>query len=674
MGTEKEPGVIPRAVQDVFSFIEEETSGREYLLRVSYMEIYNEKIKDLLNTENNQLEIIEDKKGIRVRNLQERIVKTSQEVLNCIEEGESNRHISATDYNQHSSRSHTIFQLVIESKSKRGVTFDNSRGVLVSQLNLIDLAGSEKVATDIQRRKEGGYINKSLLTLGNVISKLTSDVPASHIPFRNSKLTRILQPALSGNARIAVICTINPTFASKHESLSTLRFAQRAKLIKTAAKMTRIADNSELQNCLIKIAELQTKMQEKSDLEAETRERLKSLLSLILTSSKTNETLSTKDDDMIACLSNVTDDLLVKETTIQDVVARCEEVFAAQVTRHQRQMDRMATTIESLQGTLRVRESLNTKQNETLKKKDAYIEKLKRDLGTQQAIQSASSPKPSKVTWTPNTLEPMEEQSPKKTENLKSETSKQEQRLMSTIEQQKQTIQELLRKQSELEGRLIESEATEQQVANLESVIPVAAEKIAVAISDAVETIVSDNTSLESSLIQDCHQAISMAVKNSMRSAFIQVPTIEDEVDTTAIALAIQNAIQSSLMHSTIDICKEASLDETLEEANLDETLQEAASSVHSEMPSYIYESFCLVDEPDTFLPEPIGKASQLLLEDSWTAEAHHGNSTPSNAVSVINDYDEIRSSSIHQELPLSSFISWCPALILILCLFFSGD
>lgn len=88
---------------------------------------------------------------------------------------------------------------------------------------------------------------------------------STHIPFRNSKLTRILQAALSGNARISVICTINPTFASKDESLNTLRFAQRAKLIKTAAKMTRIVDNSELQNCLLKIAELQTKMQEKND-------------------------------------------------------------------------------------------------------------------------------------------------------------------------------------------------------------------------------------------------------------------------------------------------------------------------------------------------------------------------------------------------------------------------
>lgn len=97
------------------------------------MEIYNEKIKDLLNSENSSPEIVEDKKGVYVRNLKEVIVKTAQEVMNCIKEGEGNRHISATDYNEHSSRSHTIFQLVIESRSK-GIPTSTNRGVRVSQL------------------------------------------------------------------------------------------------------------------------------------------------------------------------------------------------------------------------------------------------------------------------------------------------------------------------------------------------------------------------------------------------------------------------------------------------------------------------------------------------------------------------------------------------------------
>ncbi|GAA5803773.1 hypothetical protein HPULCUR_009257 [Helicostylum pulchrum] len=365
-----------------------DTTGREYLLRVSYMEIYNEKIKDLLNTQNTDPEIVEDKKGVYVRNLKEVIVKTAQEVMNCIKEGEGNRHISATDYNEHSSRSHTVFQFVIESRSK-GVPANTNRGVRVSQLNLIDLAGSEKVATDIERRKEGGYINKSLLTLGNVISKLTSDEPATHIPFRNSKLTRILQVALSGNARISVICTINPTFASKDESLNTLRFAQRAKLVKTAAKMTRILDNSELQNCLIKIAELQTKMQEKTDLEAETRQRLKSLLGLILTSSKEDHP---DQLEMFKQFSNISADDLMKESTMRDVVARCEEGFSAQITTHQKQMDKMAQDVESMRDMVNIMESAHAKQTDALSKRDAQIEKLKQELSASKSSRTTKMP------------------------------------------------------------------------------------------------------------------------------------------------------------------------------------------------------------------------------------------------------------------------------------------
>ncbi|KAK4512041.1 serine/threonine protein kinase [Mucor velutinosus] len=392
--TEKEPGVIPRAVQDVFSYIEEDTNGREYLLRVSYMEIYNEKIKDLLCVENTSPEIIEDKKGVYVRNLKEVIVKTSEEVMNCIREGEGNRHISATDYNVRSSRSHTIFQLVIESRSK-GIPTSANRGVRLSQLNLIDLAGSEKVATDVERRKEGAYINKSLLTLGNVISKLTSNEPASHIPFRNSKLTRILQAALSGNARISVICTINPTFASKDESLNTLRFAQRAKLVKTAAKMTRILDNSELQNCLLQIAKLQTEMQEKNDLEAETRERLTNLLGLILTSSKDHGSNEGREgSDMYARLSNITSEDLKNDATMRDVVARCEEGIAAQVTAHNKQMAKMTNTLESMQDMIQVMEAASDKQQDALVKRDAHIAKLEQELA--QAKASATM-RPSKM-------------------------------------------------------------------------------------------------------------------------------------------------------------------------------------------------------------------------------------------------------------------------------------
>ncbi|KAI9282238.1 kinesin motor domain-containing protein [Sporodiniella umbellata] len=358
MGTEKEPGVIPKAVKEVFSYIEEDTSGREYLLRVSYMEIYNEKIKDLLEKVDTYPDIVEDKKkGVYVRNLKEQKVSTPSEVMQCIKTGEGNRHISATDYNDRSSRSHTVFQLVIESTQKSNETKTNS--IQISQLNLIDLAGSEKVASDLKRRKEGAYINKSLLTLGNVISKLTSDEPTSHVPFRDSKLTRILQAALSGNARISVICTINPTVASKDESLNTLKFAQRTKQVKTDAKMTKIGDNSELQHCLRTIAELQMKMQEKTDIEAETKLKLQQLLSLVLTSSKEKRI-----------------DINIYDSTVDEVVAFCREKLQVEIKEYRKEIKNLEVSVEQFKNKIHVLDDVLATKIEVASKRDAQIELL----------------------------------------------------------------------------------------------------------------------------------------------------------------------------------------------------------------------------------------------------------------------------------------------------------
>jgi hypothetical protein len=159
--------------------------------------------------------------------LREEIVTTPKQVMKIIQKGEINRHTSATDYNLISSRSHSIFQITIEANS----TSENNGNYTISQLNLIDLAGSERAATDLDRRKEGAFINKSLLTLGTVISKITDDGAAGHIPFRDSKLTRFLQPSLLGDARICVIATVSPTSKNLEETLNTLKFAARVKRI-----------------------------------------------------------------------------------------------------------------------------------------------------------------------------------------------------------------------------------------------------------------------------------------------------------------------------------------------------------------------------------------------------------------------------------------------------------
>ncbi|KAI8607682.1 P-loop containing nucleoside triphosphate hydrolase protein [Chytriomyces sp. MP71] len=273
MGIDEQPGIIPQAVDDVFSYIREQTEDREYLLRVSYMEIYNETIRDLLNPAQQDLRIHEDRKrGVYVSPLKEEIVTTPKQVMKVIQRGESARSYGSTEYNERSSRSHTIFQMIIESRDKNsGVVKENmpTKDLLSAckLQNLIDLAGSEKAALNLDRRKEGAYINKSLLTLGNVISRLTEESSAIHIPYRDSKLTRILQTSLSGNARVSVVATISPTVANLEESTNTLKFAERIKRVSVRAKQNQVLDEKALiQRYKIEIAELRNKLLETNDL------------------------------------------------------------------------------------------------------------------------------------------------------------------------------------------------------------------------------------------------------------------------------------------------------------------------------------------------------------------------------------------------------------------------
>ncbi|KAF9126503.1 hypothetical protein BGW39_006572 [Mortierella sp. 14UC] len=254
-GNENQPGITPRAVEDVFKYIRE-NSDREFLLRVSYLEIYNESIRDLLSPEAIDLRIHEDRRrGVYVSPLKEEIVTAPSQVMRIIERGDYQRHVSSTDFNAHSSRSHSIFQIVIESRDRSPATAGSpttrkpssksASAVRVSQLNLIDLAGSEKASSNEERRKEGAFINKSLLTLGTVISKLTEEKGA-HIPYRDSKLTRILQSSLNGSARVSVICTISPSFLNVEESNNTLKFAARVKKIVTKAQTNQVMDDKAL--------------------------------------------------------------------------------------------------------------------------------------------------------------------------------------------------------------------------------------------------------------------------------------------------------------------------------------------------------------------------------------------------------------------------------------------
>ncbi|KAK8949421.1 Kinesin-like protein NACK2 [Platanthera zijinensis] len=268
-GSQVDPGIIPQAVRDIF-YTTHMIKNREFLIRVSYMEIYNEEINDLLSLVNQKLPIHESlERGVYVAGLREEIVNNADQVLDLIKLGEANRHVGETNMNVRSSRSHTIFRMVIESSAKDSISScDNSNAdaIRVSVLNLVDLAGSERIAKTGAggvRLKEGKHINKSLMILGNVINKLSENgKQRAHIPYRDSKLTRILQPALGGNAKTSIICTVAPEEVHIEETKGTLQFASRAKRITNCAQVNEIlTDTALLKRQKQEIEELRRKLQ-----------------------------------------------------------------------------------------------------------------------------------------------------------------------------------------------------------------------------------------------------------------------------------------------------------------------------------------------------------------------------------------------------------------------------
>lgn len=232
-GTEDEVGIIPLAIAGVFEDIEN-NPARHYLLRVSYLEIYNEQIRDLLSvkkslTDAEKPTLHVDNGQVIVRPLVESIVRMPEEIMLVLKRGEKNRKTAGTDWNVRSSRSHAVFTITIESR--------DGADIRRSRLTLIDLAGSEKAASNIERLSEGKYINKSLLALGTVIEQLADKTrkAGAHIPYRNSKLTHLLENAIGGNANIAVICTLSLEDRHASETLETLKFANRCAQVETRA-------------------------------------------------------------------------------------------------------------------------------------------------------------------------------------------------------------------------------------------------------------------------------------------------------------------------------------------------------------------------------------------------------------------------------------------------------
>lgn len=226
----KNTGMIPRAVKQIFKALEK---SKEFSVKASYMELYNEELTDLLGKENKQLRIFEDatgKKGMMVHNLEEIMCANEEDVFKHVAQAQHRRISASTLLNKNSSRSHAIFTITLHTKE---VTADGEDVIKTGKLNLVDLAGSECVgksgAKDV-RAKEAGKINQSLLTLGRVINALVEKT--GYVPYRDSKLTRLLQESLGGRAKTCIIATVSPAQACLDETLSTLEYAHRAKNIR----------------------------------------------------------------------------------------------------------------------------------------------------------------------------------------------------------------------------------------------------------------------------------------------------------------------------------------------------------------------------------------------------------------------------------------------------------
>ncbi|WVN86133.1 uncharacterized protein L203_101294 [Cryptococcus depauperatus CBS 7841] len=231
-------GIVPRVLHRLFNILES-TPDSEYSVKCSYVELYNEELRDLLAREykgdqnTGGLKLYEDgKKGVMIQGLEETGVRNLKEALVMLEKGVHRRQTAETKMNTESSRSHTIFSITIHVK-EIGKERGGEDMLRIGKFNLVDLAGSEAIgrsgATD-KRAREAGMINQSLLTLGRVISALVEK--GSHIPYRESKLTRLLQDSLGGKTKTCIVATVSPTRSNMEETLSTLDYAIRAKSIR----------------------------------------------------------------------------------------------------------------------------------------------------------------------------------------------------------------------------------------------------------------------------------------------------------------------------------------------------------------------------------------------------------------------------------------------------------
>jgi len=255
-------GIIPNSFAHIFGIVKEAAGTTNFLVRVSYLEIYCEDCRDLLGKDQSKkLQVKESADtGVYVKDLTQVVCKSAGDMDKVMTMGNRNRSVGATKMNATSSRSHAVFTITIE-RSDMGA--DGKEAIRQGKLNLVDLAGSErqgKTGAEGERLKEATKINLSLSALGNVISALVEAKKGKHVPYRDSKLTRLLMDSLGGNARTVMIANFGPADYNYDETVTTLRYADRAKQIKNKPKINENPKDAMLREMQEQIAALQEQL------------------------------------------------------------------------------------------------------------------------------------------------------------------------------------------------------------------------------------------------------------------------------------------------------------------------------------------------------------------------------------------------------------------------------
>lgn len=373
----EQTGVIPRTFEQIWSHINR-AQNMNFLVAVSYLEIYMEELRDLLKPNTTAvLELRERGSGIVVPNLHSVLCKSADEMQHVMQKGNKNRTTGRTNMNEHSSRSHAIFMIKIEMCET-----GESSTVKVGKLNLIDLAGSErqsKSGATADRLKEASKINRALSSLGNVISALAEKSP--HVPYRDSKLTRLLQDSLGGNSKTIMIANIGPSEYNYNETLTTLRYAHRAKTIQNKPVKNEDPQDAKLREYQEEIERLRKLITERQNREKslprvkkpKTPKLRKHSVESEVSDSEDNSTTTEENekDEKFAALDAETKEALIRERELTGTLAKKLEELEGQLVR----------------GGKNILDTYTERQMELDRRLNEIAERKKREIEMQQQLE-----------------------------------------------------------------------------------------------------------------------------------------------------------------------------------------------------------------------------------------------------------------------------------------------